>query len=73
MRSMNTRTELLAEIDKFINSNPNVSATRIGLEVANDGHLVHRLRAGRDITITTADAIRNYIAEKSKDQSHTAA
>ena len=70
---MDSKTILLKAIDDFLALHPEVSATRIGLEVANDGHLVHRLRAGRDITITTADAIRNYIAEKSRDENHTAA
>ena len=70
---MNTRTEVIAEIDDFLNANPDVSATRFGLEVANDGHLVRKLKAGRDITLSKLDAIRVYIAEKSRDENHTAA
>lgn len=70
---MDTRTELLKEIDQFLSTNPSISATRLGLEVANDGHLVRRLRSGRDITLSKADAIRVYITENSTNHSHTAA
>ena len=70
---MDTRSELLKEIDQFLSSNPSITPTRLGLEVANDGHLVRRLRSGRDITLSKADAIRVYIAENSTNSEHTAA
>jgi hypothetical protein len=70
---MDTRTELLKEIDQFLSSNPSITPTRLGLEVANDGHLVRRLRSGRDITLSKADAIRVYIAKNSTKPEHTAA
>ena len=70
---MDTRSELLKEIDQFLSANPSITPTRLGLEVANDGHLVRRLRSGRDIALSKADAIRIYIAENSTNPEHTAA
>lgn len=69
---MDTRLELLKEIDQFLLANPSISATRLGLEVANDGHLVRRLRSGRDITLKKADAIRLYITKCAPEHEHTA-
>ena len=70
--AMNTRASLLDEIDAFLKANPDLSVTRFGLEAANDGKIVRKLRSGRDITLKKADAIRIYMDEK-LSQEHTAA
>ena len=63
---MSTREALLAEIDAFL-ARPDINMTEatFGLACANDGKLVLRLRKpGGNITINTADAIRDYIAAR---------
>lgn len=61
---MNTRAEILTEIEHFLKENPDLSITRFGLEAANDGKIIPKLKAGRDITLSKLDAIRSYIAGK---------
>jgi hypothetical protein len=70
---MNTKADLLAEIECFLKENPTLSVTRFGLEAANDGKIIPRLKAGKDITLRKADAIRSYISEKTVNSQHTAA
>lgn len=61
------------EIDSFLENNPDLSVTRFGLEAANDGKIIPKLRSGKDITLRKADAIRNYISEYTTNSQHTAA
>jgi predicted AAA+ superfamily ATPase len=51
---------LLQEIDAFILAN-GMAETTFGLQVANDGKLVARLRGGKGITTRTVEKIRAYI------------
>lgn len=70
---MNIKENLLAEIDVFLKENPDLSVTRFGLEAANDGKIIPRLKAGKDITLSKADAIRAYMSERTTATHHTAA
>ena len=70
---MNTKADLLAEIECFLKENPDLSVTRFGLEAANDGKIIPRLKAGKDITLSKVDAIRSYMAQNAINSQHTAA
>ena len=64
---MDTQT-LLAEIENFLVRHQ-MSATRFGLETVNDGHLLRRLRdtevkKPRDVTLTTANKLRQFMADR---------
>lgn len=51
---------LLEEIDAFICST-GIEPTRFGVNAINDGHLVKRLRAGRQPRLATIDKVRAYM------------
>jgi len=68
---MNSKVKLLDKIDNFLRQNPDISPTRFGVEAANDGKIVSKLRSGKDVTLRKADAIYNYIEEKSQSQEQT--
>ena len=70
---MNSKEKLLKKIDDFLRQNPDISQTRFGLEAANDGKIIPKLRAGKDLTLRKADAITQYISENSTNPEHTAA
>lgn len=70
---MNSKTKLLDQIDDFLSQNPDISPTRFGIEAANDGKIVSKLKSGKDVTLRKADAIYNYIAENSQNHEHSAA
>lgn len=70
---MNSKTKLLDKIDDFLSQNPDISPTRFGIEAANDGKIVSKLKSGKDVTLRKADAIYNYIAENSQNHGHSTA
>ena len=53
---MNSRIELLAEIEAFL-SETGMSPTAYGKAVANDSNLVRQLRGGRSIGLKKVDDI----------------
>jgi len=57
---MSIPSELLQEIDAFLLAN-GMAETAFGLQVANDGKLIARLRSGKGITTSTVEKIRAYI------------
>ena len=61
---MNLATELLLEIDAFVNAN-GMAETTFGRLATNDGKLVARLRGGKGITTGTIEKIRSYIRDNS--------
>lgn len=58
---MSTQTDILAEIDSFIQARK-MPETTFGFLVMNDNSFVSRLRGGRNISVNTADRVREYIA-----------
>ena len=59
---MSTAERLLADIEAFL-KRTGMPATEMGLRVLKDGHFVHRLRQGRDITTRTLDRVRDFMAD----------
>lgn len=53
---------LLKQIEKYC-ERKGISVTQFGLLVANDGHLVRRMRAGRSPTLRTIERIEREIGE----------
>lgn len=47
--------------------------TTFGLSVANDGHLIRDLRAGRDIRASQIDRIRGYMESYNRQRDQRAA
>jgi hypothetical protein len=64
----NTRSKLINKIEKYLTSSGK-SETAFGLAVINDGHLVRNIKAGRGISIDTADKITTFISENTIQQS----
>lgn len=60
---MNANQQLLAAIDAFL-ANSGMAASTFGKKAAGNSEVVARLRDGCSITLTTADRIRNFIAEQ---------
>lgn len=58
---MDTRTQLLAEIDAFV-TKVRVSESAIGLIALNDQQFVRRLRGGRRCWPETARKVRDFMA-----------
>ncbi len=56
----NSSMILLDEIEEFRRRHM-MTATSFGLLAVNDGHLIRSLRAGRQPTLGTADAIRLFM------------
>jgi hypothetical protein len=56
---------LLAEIEAY-RALSGDSITRFGLKVANDSHLIPRLKQGRRLQVDTVDKVRAYITHKTK-------
>jgi len=54
------RQQLLDEVELFLLQH-NMSASALGLEFANDAHLVRRLRNGQTIWLDTADRLRDFL------------
>jgi hypothetical protein len=55
------QVELLAEIESFLATRMSLSETKFGLLAVNDGKLVPRIRAGRNMTVATIDRTRQFI------------
>jgi aspartate carbamoyltransferase catalytic subunit len=53
---------LIQEIEAFLASS-GMSATAFGTKVLNDPPFVQQLRAGRDPKMSTADRVRQFIAD----------
>lgn len=60
-----SREVLLGEVEAFLDAS-GMSPSVFGEKLMNDRHLVRRLRAGREVTLTTADRIRGFISENQK-------
>jgi sulfate adenylyltransferase subunit 2 len=58
---MKDQERLLREIDAFL-VRTGMSATAFGEAAVRDGHLVRQLRAGRGVTLKTAERIRQFMA-----------
>ena len=69
---MTSRMHLLREIDVFL-ERTGMSATAFGRGAVKDGHLVADLRAGRDLTLTTVDRVKEFMARHSAPQQQEAA
>ena len=69
LKLMSTSREvLLREVEAFLDAS-GMSPSVFGEKLMNDRHLVRRLRAGREVTLTTADRIRGFISENQKPAS----
>lgn len=62
---MDSRTQLLAEIDAFLAARSMAEST-FGRLAVNDGKFVSRLRGKGNITWATADRVRAFIAAQSQ-------
>ena len=60
-----SREILLGEVEAFLDTT-GMSPSVFGEKLMNDRHLVRRLRAGREVTLTTADRIREFITCQKK-------
>lgn len=60
LHTMNSTQKLLAEIEAFL-SRTGMNAGAFGNLSVGDWGLVKRLRAGKTVTLATADAIRLYM------------
>lgn len=67
----NSLEQLLREIDVFMRT-AGYSDTRFGEECLNDRHLIHRLRKGSDIKLSTVDKIRQFIEKETAKRSRAA-
>lgn len=61
-----TDSELLAQIDAFIEATPGMTPTRFGLDATGEGGLVKSIREGRSLTLRHVHKIvafmKNYVA-----------
>lgn len=57
---------LLDEIEAFLEAK-DMSATAFGIKALNDPPFVAQLRAGRDIKMSTADRVREFMREYTAD------
>lgn len=57
------RDGLLREIDAFL-ADTGMAPSRLGRLAKDNGKLVARLRAGHDVTLATADRLREVMAEE---------
>lgn len=53
--------KLLAEIEAFLLTHA-MAPTAFGVLATKDRHLVRNMRAGRQVTLQTADRIRNFMS-----------
>lgn len=53
--------ELLTDIERFLDAT-GMSATAFGARTANDTHLVHDLRAGREVSAPMVERIKSFMA-----------
>lgn len=63
-----SREVLLGEVESFLETT-GMSPSVFGEKLMNDRHLVRRLRAGREVTLTTADRIRDFISDHQTEKS----
>jgi predicted Ser/Thr protein kinase len=62
----NSQKKLLEEVEAFLKAT-GMFPSVFGAEVMNDRHLVRRLRSGSDVTLGTADKIREFIKKNMID------
>ena len=67
LRRMSTREQLLAEIEAFLTRH-NMAASTFGRMAIKSHKLVYRLREGKDITTSSADAVRAFMASYAPDR-----
>lgn len=58
---MDPQTSLLAEIEEYLRTRK-MAETTFGLRAVNDGKLVGRLRAGKDMKVSTVRRVRDFMA-----------
>jgi hypothetical protein len=63
---MNTKDHLLHDVEAFL-SGRGMSATAFGLLSVNDGKFVARLRSGANMTLSTVDRVREFLATTHPD------
>ena len=54
---------VMTDVESFLVKYPKLTVSRFGREVANDPHLVPKMRRGRDITGRTEQRIRTFMDE----------
>ena len=63
---MTIQSDLLAEIERFL-ARCSMAETTFGRLAVNDGKLVSRLRGDANVTVTTIDKVRAFIAKPTKE------
>lgn len=58
---MTDQEKLLADIEAYLSLH-GMAATTFGARAVQDGKFVARLRAGKDVTLRTADRVRAFMA-----------
>lgn len=58
---MSVQAELLTEIESYLAKRGDMAETTFGRMAVNDGKLVGRLRAGRNMTLATIERTRQFI------------
>ncbi|MFG6283983.1 hypothetical protein [Sphingomonas sp. S6] len=53
--------QLLADVEAFLEQNPQVSATRFGDDALGDRHFVRQLRRGRRVWPETEQRVRDFM------------
>jgi hypothetical protein len=69
---MDTRTELITEIEAFV-SRTGLAETTLGGRAVKDSRFVSRLRAGRDVTINSVERMRAFMRSYTVSHSNEAA
>ncbi len=57
---MDTQTQLLSEIEAFLQTRK-IAETTFGRLAVNDGKFVGRLRSGANMTLQTIDKVRGFL------------
>lgn len=63
---METQAELLSEIEAFL-SDRKIAETTFGRLAVNDGKFVGRLRAGKNMTLSTVEKVRCFLRDHSEE------
>lgn len=62
-----THSQLLAEIEAFLATH-RIAATKFGLMAVHDGKLVGRLRARKDLRVSTVERVREFLRSQQEKE-----
>lgn len=62
--TMSVRSDLLADVEVFLASHPDMPQTKFGTLAVHDGGFVRRLREGGNITAKNIDRARQFMVDQ---------